>query len=239
MSRRRSKRDRPDFSVLQRFVVECPGCRVHVGVATSLAGRAARCPACDLTFLVPTPEPEEPSLPDSSAERSRSRRKAASSLPAFEEPLAAPPPKPVVATPRPDAEARTIDPPLVFAEPPPPSTRRTAGESPTTPPGTDIPEITTPPVTTADAGADSTVVSSPEASPAGDASQRFADQSDPDGLAFRDPVRTVRSGDTEIELRRLSPDEKRTRRARRNLLILVVGAALLVGLAVILGTGRR
>lgn len=61
----------------------------------------------------------------------------------------------------------------------------------------------------------------------------------PNGLDFREPVKTVRSGGVEIELRRLSAEEKRRRRGLRNLLLLVVGAASLVALAVILGAGRR
>lgn len=58
-------------------------------------------------------------------------------------------------------------------------------------------------------------------------------------LAFREPVKTIRSGGAEIELRRLTPEERRLRRARRNLLFLVVGAALLVALVTLLGQGRR
>jgi hypothetical protein len=62
---------------------------------------------------------------------------------------------------------------------------------------------------------------------------------EPSTLAFHEPVRTVAAGGTEIELRRLSPDERRARRAQRNLIILVVGAALLVALVVMLATGGR
>jgi hypothetical protein len=59
-----------------------------------------------------------------------------------------------------------------------------------------------------------------------------------EGMVFREPVKTIRSGGTVIELRRLSPEEIRTRRARRNLIILVAGAAILVALVMLLATRR-
>lgn len=55
-----------------------------------------------------------------------------------------------------------------------------------------------------------------------------------DAMVFREPVKTIRSGGTVIEIRRLSPEELRGRRARRNLIILVLGAAILVALVVVL-----
>lgn len=54
-------------------------------------------------------------------------------------------------------------------------------------------------------------------------------------LEFREPVASITVGDTTLELRRLSPEEKQARRTRRNLLMLVVGAAILFALVLFLG----
>lgn len=60
-------------------------------------------------------------------------------------------------------------------------------------------------------------------------------------LAFREPVKTIGSGGTAVELRRLSDEERRVRRGRRNLVLLLVGAAVLIAIVVVLGmpAGRR
>lgn len=58
-------------------------------------------------------------------------------------------------------------------------------------------------------------------------------------LQFREPVKTVGRGPEAIELRRLTPEEKDARRRRRNIVMLMTGAAILVAIAVVLGTGRR
>lgn len=64
-----------------------------------------------------------------------------------------------------------------------------------------------------------------------------ASQADP--LQFREPVRTVRVGREVIELRRLTPEELAVRRARRNILMLLTGAAVLIVLVLLFGTGGR
>jgi hypothetical protein len=58
-------------------------------------------------------------------------------------------------------------------------------------------------------------------------------------LQFRDPVKTVGRGSNAIALRRLTPAEKDARRRRRNIVMLLTGAAILIAIAVVLGTGRR
>jgi hypothetical protein len=189
MSSRRRKRDRPDAGALQAFAVECPACRTHAAVARSLVGRAARCPSCTATFLVPTPE---------------------------------------------SAEA-PVNEPLVFSEPPPPSTRRAAEEPHPTAVAPDAAATTTP----FDTAGDDAPTSSPLEQSAAASTPPTTDSTAADGLAFHDPVKMIRVGGAEIELRRLTPEEKRIRRARRNVLILLVGAALLVALAVILGGHAR
>lgn len=60
----------------------------------------------------------------------------------------------------------------------------------------------------------------------------------PAELVFREPVKTVTVGGSEIELRRQSPQERRTRRTVNTLLFLVVGAAVLVALVVVLAGPR-
>lgn len=57
-------------------------------------------------------------------------------------------------------------------------------------------------------------------------------------MEVREPVKTVLTAEGEIELRQLSEDEKRARRTRRNLVMLVVGAAFLMMLTLILGRKR-
>ncbi len=53
-------------------------------------------------------------------------------------------------------------------------------------------------------------------------------------VTVRDPVKTVRKGSRVILLRQLSPAEKHRRRTRRNVVLWVVGAAILVIAATIL-----
>lgn len=58
-------------------------------------------------------------------------------------------------------------------------------------------------------------------------------------MQFRDPVKTVGRGPNAIELRRLTPEEKDARRRRRNIVMLLTGAAILIAIAVVLGSGPR
>lgn len=55
------------------------------------------------------------------------------------------------------------------------------------------------------------------------------------GLEFREPVRTLETEDGTLELRRLSDEEKRIRRGRRNLIMLLVGTTILIVLTLLLG----
>jgi len=60
-------------------------------------------------------------------------------------------------------------------------------------------------------------------------------------LEFTEPVKMVGSGGTLIELHRLTPREKSARRARRNLVMLVLGVSILMAIVLIFGTkpGKR
>lgn len=56
-------------------------------------------------------------------------------------------------------------------------------------------------------------------------------------LAFSEPVRTIRHGDSVIEIRRLTPEERQARRFRRNVLMIVVGVSILLAVVILLGVG--
>jgi len=58
-------------------------------------------------------------------------------------------------------------------------------------------------------------------------------------LVFAEPVRTIRSGNTVIEIRRLTPEERRSRRVRRNILMIVIGFSILLMVVILLGVGGR
>jgi hypothetical protein len=58
-------------------------------------------------------------------------------------------------------------------------------------------------------------------------------------LEFTEPVTMVGSGGTLIELHRLTPREKSVRRARRNLVMLVLGVSILMAIVLIFGTKPR
>jgi hypothetical protein len=125
-----------------------------------------------------------------------------------------------------------VEEPVVFSDPPIPVARIRAGQAPAA--ATVEPAIST---STGDATAVATPASPVQDPPVQDPP---ADERAPPttNLAFRDPVKTIHSGNTTIEIRRLTPEEKRSRQARRNLLMLLVGAALLVALVVVLGASR-
>lgn len=57
-------------------------------------------------------------------------------------------------------------------------------------------------------------------------------------LQFQEPVRTVGSGDQVITLRRLTPEEKAVRRARRNLVMMLTGVSILMAIVLLFGTKR-
>lgn len=54
-------------------------------------------------------------------------------------------------------------------------------------------------------------------------------------LVFHDPVKTVSGGETAVKLRRLTDEERRGRRARRNIVLLIVGSAILIMITVAFG----
>jgi len=57
-------------------------------------------------------------------------------------------------------------------------------------------------------------------------------------LQFQEPVRTVVSGDQVITLRRLTPEQKAARRARRNAVMMIAGVSILMAIVLLFGTKR-
>jgi hypothetical protein len=54
-------------------------------------------------------------------------------------------------------------------------------------------------------------------------------------MEFREPVRTLETEEGMIELRRLTDEEKRIRRTRRNVITLLVGTVILIVITLLLG----
>lgn len=197
----------------------------------SPAGAPPRAAATPSSAPVPDPAP----VPAPGVARSRGESPAPASSRA-----AGPAPHPAASR---DTSADTAA-PLVFSDPPIPSTRLRTGHPPAATPNGSAAAVTAdrhPPEPAAVAAAQDPIVVAPDAGPAVTVTSAPPPQAESAGagLAFQEPVKTIRSGGEEIEIRRLTPEEKRVRRARRNLLILLVGATLLVVLVVVLGTRGR
>lgn len=56
-------------------------------------------------------------------------------------------------------------------------------------------------------------------------------------MVFTEPVRTIRLGGAVVELRRLTPEERRSRRIRRNVMMIVVCVSILVVIVIVAGFG--
>lgn len=225
MSRKRASRvrldpafaaaDSPEDAAGRLFAVACPGCRAELAVTTDMAGGEARCPTCAAPFTVPEPRMAEPLVP---------RAVPPAQTPA-QTPAAPPPAEP--------ATASTAEPAPGPLAGEPPATIAPAAESSAAPPAGSA----LVPAAPADVGPDVVSVGDPAATADGGSAPAAAADAPRGELEFREPVRSITVGDSTIELRRLSPEEKRVRRARRNILILIVGAAMLV--ALVLALGRR
>lgn len=191
------------------FVVACPVCQGHVAAAGSVCGHDACCPLCASLFHVPFP----PS--------------AAASSPAPQHPAAADAEPPAALGEDWEGVIGTLAPPRREQNEPGRTTVEPAGVEgvdPETPPApaSSQPEPTPPPA-------------GPEPLPSvGEAAAANVAE-----LAFKEPVRTVRVGREVIEIRRLSPEERRARRIRRNLLMIVVGVSILLAIVVLAGFPSR
>lgn len=205
------------------FVVSCPACSGHLGVAGRLAGQFACCPLCAATFHVP-----DPSRPD-----------------APPPPLAA-----VVAVPRHPIRQVTASASTVTAWSPPPQAAfpgPPAAAWQTTPLVLPEREMDTQPHAAAAAAVgvagSATVVETPVPLPAQapefPAVRAGAEAPLHSPLQFREPVLTVGRHGHEKELRRLSPEERRLRRGRRNIVMLLVGVAVLLVLVLVISIQGR
>jgi hypothetical protein len=201
------------------FVVECPICRGHVAAAGSLRGRAACCPLCASLFQVPFPEPappppSEPAGPPPRTDRSRSEPTATGLGedwgPVIE--TLAPPQRTQEAGPGAAATSR-----VTFESP---GGDQASADSPSAEPGPVEPPA----------------AASPGEFPAAATASPLPRAGD---LAFKEPVRTMLVGGEMIEIRRLSPEERRSRRFRRNLLMIVIGVSILLVIVALFGTPPR
>lgn len=240
------------------LVLACPVCQGHVAATATLCGQAACCPLCASLFLVPHQAPL--SAPPPTPERAGVAEdweaviaKLASPQPSPQPELAItviepPPPEP---DPAPPSEAPA--PPLV--EPAPPqvgadaalaSRPAAAADAPFPPeafPACAVPQAADAPTDEPPIPAEAAAAAAPgpDGSPAEPADRAFPSFTgvplDPraDELAFKEPVRTVQRGRTVIELRRLSPEERRSRRFRRNLMMIVVGVSILLVIVILFG----
>jgi hypothetical protein len=206
------------------FVVACPACSGHLGVAGRLAGELACCPLCAATFHVPHPErPDAPPPPLSAVagvpkHPVRHVTASASTVTAW-----APPPQ--SSSPGPTAAWQTT--PLILPTQPVTAEPATAGAPDAMPsetsgqPAAVSPDPASVPVFPIPAAAGGVVPAHPQ-------------------LQFREPVLTVGRHGHEKELRRLSPEERRVRRGRRNIVMLLVGVAVLLVLVLVISMqGQR
>jgi hypothetical protein len=189
------------------FVVACPVCQGRVAATGSLCGHDACCPLCASLFHVPFPTPADRAAP------------------------------PAVAQPRRDEPAGLAEDwgGVILQLAPP---RQDRGPGPEPEPPTTIPtEFELP---EADADPAQTVDQDPAAGLTEPATEGLpmvgGAPLDPAKaeLVFSEPVRTIRHGDTVIEIRRLTPEERRARRFRRNVLMIVVGVSILLATYILL-----
>ena len=228
------------------FVVACPVCQGQVAAAGGLCGRDVCCPLCASLFHVPDPSAAAATPVDD-------RHDAASAQPASTPP--APEPHPAERVPEPAGMAEDwggvitqLAPARKDPEPEQSSTIEltdfdlpAAADSPTAEGEEGVAAFEPADEPAAVVGIASSAPSSPprRAAPRQSGPQVAAGDNlpvvggtplDPKAseLVFSEPVRTIRHGDTVIEIRRLTPEERRARRFRRNVLMVVVGVSILL-----------
>jgi hypothetical protein len=240
------------------FVVACPVCLGQVAALGDLCGRDACCPLCASLFHVPHPSAVAAApAPDDRHEAARAERGAE---PASAERL----PEPagmaedwggVIAQLAPAGE----DPepvPTASIEPADFDLHAAADPMPADDEEASVTAALTAPGGSADADEPAEVVeitpAAPSAPPRRAAPRQASPQAAGDNLpvvggtpldpkaselSFSEPVRTIRHGDAVIEIRRLTPEERRARRFRRNVLMVVVGVSILLATYMLL-SGR-
>jgi hypothetical protein len=240
------------------FVIACPVCRGHVAATGNLCGRDACCPLCANLFHVPnidvpTPAtvtaPPQPAVaedwgrvidklapPAAKTESLPSAHETPSDfllVPQVPTEAASDPSLEPAATILPDGSPPLLEPQLVEATP--------AAVLPAS-----VPEPSTAWIDTVLESADSptdTEAAAPSAAigePGG--FSHFGSPllpPDDNDLVLREPIRTIRQGDTVIEIRRLTPEERKARRFRRNLMMIVIGISILMAIVIIFGVPQK
>jgi len=237
------------------FVVACPVCQGQVAAVGGLCGRDVCCPLCASLFRVPDPSAVAAD-PPSDDRHDAAPSQPAPALPAPESPAAERPPAPAGMAEDWGGVITQLAPARKDPEPEPTSTIElgdfdlpAAADSPTAareeaivaPGPTESGGVAEPDEPAEVVGLASSAPSSPprRAAPRQAGPQVAAGDDlpvvggtplDPKAseLTFSEPVRTIRHGDTVIEIRRLTPEERRARRFRRNLLMVVVGVSILL-----------
>jgi len=219
------------------FVVACPVCQGQVAALGSLCGRDACCPLCASLFHVPQPTAAAAApLPtarhaapvESSAEPASVAEDwdgVISQLAPVRQDPGPTPPEPPEQTPF-DLSAAAGGPEVIAA-----GALTEPGDVPDASVVAEVVELTDPAPTPA---TPPRRAAPPQAAPpqaaAGTLPVVGGTPLDPKAseLTFSEPVRTIRHGDAVIEIRRLTPEERRGRRFRRNLLMVVVGVSILL-----------
>jgi hypothetical protein len=235
----------------QLFVIACPVCRGHIAASGGLCGRDACCPLCASLLHVPiltlaghvvSPPPPPPAPAEDWGN--------------VIETLAPPAPH-VVSQTEPEQ-------PSDFEIPPESSGELEAGSASAPGPETSPPAITDAAMPAPDSTELSGQATDGMTTPSADwiddvlatsASDEPVEASSPtegvpylgpaplapedQELEFREPVRTIRHGDTVIEIRRLTPEERRARRFRRNLMMIVIGVSILMAIVVLFGVPTK
>jgi len=212
------------------FVVACPVCRGHVAATGSLCGRDACCPLCASLFHVPVPR-TGPTMADT---RSSVGEDWDGVLRQLEPPGKDHEVEPATAAREPeDFELPALG-PIAEAADQAGTEQLNAGTTvadfrPENEPPSDLLPQPLRETTAGDDGASDGSRIPASAPPDGLPITRPAPlHLAPTELRFQEPVRTVRHGNTVIEIRRLTPEERQARRLRRNLMMIVVGVSILL-----------
>jgi hypothetical protein len=238
----------------QLFVIACPACRGHVAASGGMCGRDACCPLCASLFHVPTltlagavvPSSPTPTPPPPAEDWGNVIETLA---PPMEKPVAEPAfeqPSDFEIPPEPEGEPAVASAPAPVVEP----SLRDRADAATGPVGSADLVGQTPDASSQFPSADwiDEVLATPvpDGADEGSAAPEGVPHLGPQQLApadqeleFREPVRTVRHGDTVIEIRRLTPEERRARRFRRNLMMIVIGVSILMAIVVIFGVPTK
>ncbi|MFM7137586.1 MAG: hypothetical protein ACKO1M_11030 [Planctomycetota bacterium] len=201
------------------FVVACPVCQGQVAALGSLCGCDACCPLCASLFHVPDPALAAAApAPDATPA-------AGPVVPAAEATSAPPLPEPVGLA---EDWGRVITQLAPTRRDPKPAANSTS----------DLADFDVHDATSAAPAGGQEITAAP--ADAGDQMPMVGGTPlDPQAseLAFSETVRTIRHGNTVIEIRRLTPEERRVRRFRRNVLMIVVGVSILLATYLLL-SGR-